>query len=627
MRLLVCAFFLLAGCQPEADPASRGSLLTQTGRLQDPSIDEASGLARSQEHADLLWVINDDGAPVLHAIDNTGAARGKVKLSKASNRDWEDLASFRLSGRSYLLIADIGDNDRKRKDVRLYIVEEPELDQKKARIAWQFDFRYPDGPRDAEAVAVDADKQRVLVLTKWDIPALLYELPLVPKNKKTVVARRLGVVDSLPQPRRLDVENAPITGNWFWQPSGMDINADGSAAVVLTYAGMYYYRRSANESWLAALQKPPLGLGLGRIRNAESIAFSSSSDAAFITTERKHAPLLRVDLSGVRKPAPAVTIMTFNVENLFDNVDDPYKDDKSYLPLDAKQSAEHVAACETIEVERWQDECLNLDWNDDVIEHKLGVLASTIKQVNDGKGADIIALQEVENFAILERLRNEFLADSDYLPAILIEGTDNRGIDVAFLTRLPLAGPATLHPLPADEFPQRAGDTRGVLEATFELPDGSLLTGFAVHFPAPFHPTEMRVLAYNHLNQLRASLPPDRHVFAAGDFNTTSTENAEQDMLDRFVRPYWTVAHELCDDCPGTAYYARDATWSFLDMILFAPASEADSAWAIRDGSVGLANRTAEQLTEAGTPLRYNSVNRVGVSDHWPLQLTLEPRP
>ncbi|MDH3351220.1 MAG: endonuclease/exonuclease/phosphatase family protein, partial [Gammaproteobacteria bacterium] len=349
--------------------------------------------------------------------------------------------------------------------------------------------------------------------------------------------------------------------------------------------------------------------------------------AAFITTERKHAPLLRVDLSGVRKPAPAVTIMTFNVENLFDNVDDPYKDDKSYLPLDAKQSAEHVAACETIEVERWQDECLNLDWNDDVIEHKLGVLASTIKQVNDGKGADIIALQEVENFAILERLRNEFLADSDYLPAILIEGTDNRGIDVAFLTRLPLAGPATLHPLPADEFPQRAGDTRGVLEATFELPDGSLLTGFAVHFPAPFHPTEMRVLAYNHLNQLRASLPPDRHVFAAGDFNTTSTENAEQDMLDRFVRPYWTVAHELCDDCPGTAYYARDATWSFLDMILFAPASEADSAWAIRDGSVGLANRTAEQLTEAGTPLRYNSVNRVGVSDHWPLQLTLEPRP
>ena len=27
-----------------------------------------------------------------------------------------------------------------------------------------------------------------------------------------------------------------------------------------------------------------------------------------------------------------VSVMTFNVENLFDNVDDPGKDDKAYLP-------------------------------------------------------------------------------------------------------------------------------------------------------------------------------------------------------------------------------------------------------------------------------------------------------
>jgi len=628
MRLLVCAFFLLAGCQPAADPPQGRSLLTQTGRLQDPSIDEASGLARSHEHPDLLWVINDDGSPVLHAIDNTGAARGKVKLSKASNRDWEDLASFRLSGRSYLLIADIGDNERKRKDVRLYVVEEPEPDQKKAKIAWQFDFKYPEGPRDAEAIAVDADNQRILVLTKRDIPAVLYELPLVPKkNKKTVVAKRLGVVNSLPQHRRLDVEHAPVTNNWFWQPSGMDINADGSAAVVLTYGGMYFYARSDNESWLAALQKPPLGLGLRKVRNAESITFSSSGDAAFITTERKHAPLLRVDLSGVSKPASAVTLMTFNVENLFDNSDDPAKDDKAYLPIAAKQTAEHIEACNEIEVERWKDQCLTMDWNDEIIDHKLSVLAKTIKQVDNNRGADIIALQEVENIAILERLRTEYLADSDYLPAILIEGTDTRGVDVAFLSRLPLAGPAKLHPLTLEDYPDRAGDTRGVLEATFELPDGSLLTGFSVHFPAPFHPTEMRVLAYDHLNSLRDGLPSDRNVFAAGDFNTTSGEDSEKGMLDRFVRPHWTVAHELCEGCPGTQYYARDDTWSFLDMILFAPAGDADSAWRIADGSVALANRTTEQLSEAGTPLRYDPLGRTGVSDHWPLQLTLEPRP
>jgi hypothetical protein len=460
MRLLVCAFILFAGCQPASDSASSSSLLTEAGRLQDGSIDEASGLARSQRHADVLWVINDDGPPALYAINTTGAALAKVKLSKANNRDWEDLASFRLNDTPYLLIADIGNNDRKRKDVRLYVVEEPELDQKKARIAWEFDFEYPEGRRDAEAIAVDAENERILVLTKRDVPAVLYELPLKPESKKKrVKARRLGVVDSLPQPRRQDVEAAALKNSWYWQPSAMDINADGSAAVILTYDAMYYYARDKGEPWLDAMQKPPLRLRIRKYSNAESIAFSGSGDAAFITTERKHAPLLRVDLSGVPKPVPAVTIMTFNVENLFDNKDDPSKNDETYLSIQAKQAAAHIAGCEKIEVERWKNECLNLDWSDEVIDHKLGVLAETIKQVNDGRGADIIALQEVENLAILERLRTEHLADSGYLPAILIEGTDVRGIDTAFLSKLPLASPAKLHPLILEDYPDRAGDT------------------------------------------------------------------------------------------------------------------------------------------------------------------------
>ena len=80
-------------------------------------------------------------------------------------------------------------------------------------------------------------------------------------------------------------------------------------------------------------------------------------------------------------------------------------------------------------------------------------LADTIRQVNGGRGADIIALQEVENVAILERLRTEYLADLGYLPAILVEGTDTRGIDVAFLSRLPLAGEPHAAPARAPRLP------------------------------------------------------------------------------------------------------------------------------------------------------------------------------
>lgn len=321
----------------------------------------------------------------------------------------------------------------------------------------------------------------------------------------------------------------------------------------------------------------------------------------------------------------AVTIMSFNVQNLFDNKDDPGKDDKAYLPIESKQSPAHNAACAEIEVESWRNECLYLDWSDDTIDLKLSVLAGTIRQVNAGRGADVIAFQEVENQSILNRLRDEYLGDLGYQPAILIEGTDVRGVDVAFLSKLPLAEPPALHPLHLPDFPDRVGDTRGVLQATFALPDGSRLTGFAVHFPAPFHPIEMRIAAYEHLAGLLVALPASHHAFAAGDFNTTRNEDNTSGLLDDYARPHWTLAHDVgCGDCKGSYFYSRDSTWSFLDMIFFSPARGAKSTAQIRGDSVEIANRFPPQVSESGTPERFQSKKGTGVSDHWPLVSTIE---
>jgi len=326
------------------------------------------------------------------------------------------------------------------------------------------------------------------------------------------------------------------------------------------------------------------------------------------------------------KTAPlSVTVMSFNVENLFDNENDPGKDDKAYLPIAAKLEESHIAACNQIEVDRWRDECLFLDWSDAALEFKLRALATTIRQVGNGLGPDIIALQEIENLGVLERLRTEHLASSGYLPAVLIEGNDARGIDVAFLSRLPLLRPPTLHPLVLTDFPDRAADTRGVLQADFVLPDGSTLTGFSVHFPAPFHPTAMRADAYGHLTQLLLSLPDNHHAFAAGDFNTTSREDREMMMLDTWARPFWIVAHDLgCRACKGTQYYARDDSWSFLDMILFREARGGNTTAQIRADSVRIANRNPAQVAPNRTPERFDWAGKKGVSDHWPMVAAIE---
>ncbi len=327
--------------------------------------------------------------------------------------------------------------------------------------------------------------------------------------------------------------------------------------------------------------------------------------------------------AGENETNAAVSIMSFNVENLFDTYDDPGKNDETYLPVSKKQSAAHKQVCAGIEVPKWREECLSLDWNEDVLLRKLSVISQAILQVNDGRGADIIAFQEVENIRVLERLRREFLADGGYLPAVLVEGADLRGIDVAFLSRLPLVGKPALHQIPFTGFPEeRINDTRGILQADFRLPDGSMLTGFAVHFPAPYHPPEMRLQAYAFLNSLRAKLPATHNVFAAGDFNTTSGEVEKLDTLAMRVRPTWQIAHELgCSQCKGTHYYARDDSWSFLDMILWAPAG--DGNWALDPASVAIANNTPEQQTAAGTPKRFVHGEIGGVSDHWPLTVTI----
>lgn len=348
--------------------------------------------------------------------------------------------------------------------------------------------------------------------------------------------------------------------------------------------------------------------------------------AACSSAENEQGPADDVSAVVAESERPRVSIMAFNVENLFDTKDDPGKNDATYLPATTKSDPAHIAACNLIEVDRWRDDCLYLDWSEDALRFKLEQLASTILAYNDGIGPDIIALQEVENIGILDRLRLEYLHSANYGEPVLIEGIDDRGIDVAFLSRLPLVGEPVLHPLDMSAFPDGAQDTRGVLEASFELPGGSILTGFSVHFPAPFHPIEMRWIAYEHLNRVRASVPSDRPVFAAGDFNTPQREKDGTTIMDEMVRPYWTVAHEVgCEGCKGTNYWSRGESWSFLDMILYSPSDA--SGWKLDIDSVDVVTAYADQLNPDGTPKRFDLEGRQGVSDHLPIVMVLELQP
>ena len=207
------------------------------GVVLDPSIDEASGLAASCKNENILWVINDGGnPPVLYAISPDGETVCEFRIEGAQNIDWEDMASFRQDNRDFLMVADVGDNGATREFCSLYVVEEPDIEvvgepvettigtvevaeaiarelvegrlekvpTKKGNslnLSWRMKFRYEDGPRDCEAVAVDPQRHTVLLLSKRTRPPVLYELPLGGGDSESIfIARPIAGLTNIPPP-------------------------------------------------------------------------------------------------------------------------------------------------------------------------------------------------------------------------------------------------------------------------------------------------------------------------------------------------------------------------------------------------------------------------------------------
>ena len=273
------------------------------GNLENSEISEASGIAVSRLNEDVLWIVNDGGhKPNIFAVGMDGTNIGDFRLHNAQNVDWEDLSFFRFGNTSFLLIADVGDNQARRKEYQLYIVPEPEISGGHARIRsvldWEHRIRfvYEDGPQDCESVAVDAQNRTILMLSKRRVPPVLYSLPLMPANKEKLhIAHRITEIKNIPQPTRQDLLEDPKFGRFRSQPTSMDIASDGSAAAILTYKDAYLYRRRPHETWPAVFDRSPQLIVMPGLRQLESLCFGPNAKSIYVTSEQLPAPLYRLD--------------------------------------------------------------------------------------------------------------------------------------------------------------------------------------------------------------------------------------------------------------------------------------------------------------------------------------------
>ncbi|HEY3244774.1 MAG TPA: endonuclease/exonuclease/phosphatase family protein, partial [Phycisphaerae bacterium] len=249
-------------------------------------------------------------------------------------------------------------------------------------------------------------------------------------------------------------------------------------------------------------------------------------------------------------PAPSigrVRIATLNSLNLFDAYDDPYHSDES-TPTKPRSELEHLAA--------------------------------TIRALD----ADVLAMQEVENRGILEQFVRTFLPEMHYGEVVLFEGNDERGIDVAILSRFPV-GPVTSYR--HLKFPRPDGTLasfqRDLLRARIDPPGGEAFDMFVVHLKskrgsragAPTGDPTLNVRLAEALeirkifDELLAA-DPAANFLICGDFNDTF----DSQPVRTIVGSGPTALRSFIDELPPEqrVTYNKEPHRAMIDFILCSPA-------------------------------------------------------
>ena len=274
--VVVAAVFAL-GLVPRPAAGGQAEVLLRIG---DPRVLEASGLAASQRHAGVLWTHNDSGdAARLFAIGRDGRVLATLRFAGVQARDWEAMAVGRDDrGEPALFAGDIGDNLGVWPSVTVYRVAEPARLRDATVRAQRYRLRYPDGPRDAEALLVDPRGNRLYVASKDEAGGSLYQAPAELRGDRVNLLRRVGRVP------------ASVTDGAY--------SPDGRLLVLRDYRAAYVY--AARGGRLATVPLPLQQQG-------ESIAFSADGGSLLVGSEGAGSEVWRVPLPEAAMPAVTTT--------------------------------------------------------------------------------------------------------------------------------------------------------------------------------------------------------------------------------------------------------------------------------------------------------------------------------
>lgn len=216
-----------------ADPATaptcaRFDAPEQVATVQDAALEEISGVVVSVANDGILWTLEDSGnAPVLTALDASGATRGTITLEGVRAVDWEGLGIGPCAQGTCLVVGDVGDNALARDTVQVLRVPEPAVGAEPfalTAVPEVVTARYPGGTaHNVEGVTVTPGGDAWMVTKRVDGTADVFAL----RDWDTTRTVEMEVVATL------DVGAAAATA--------ADLSADGRTLFVRTYTALWTY--------------------------------------------------------------------------------------------------------------------------------------------------------------------------------------------------------------------------------------------------------------------------------------------------------------------------------------------------------------------------------------------------
>jgi hypothetical protein len=292
LAVLSLALALAAATTPPlaaaAGPCSRYAAKAERTGTSPDALPELSGMVASRRHPGVYWAHNDsnnDGT--LFAIDVTGKVLARFPLRGLRPRDAEDVAVGPCAAgerRTCIYLADTGDNLLRRSGVWIGRIPEPDALVARPLTVAADAFRYPDGPRNTEALLVDPRSARLYVITK-SVDGL-GEVFRVDGLEDGKIGRAVPLA-TLPAPAAL----ARLT-------TAADQHANGERILLRTYSGVWELRRPGARSLEEVFAASPVQVTSAAQMQGEDVTYTADGRGYVLAAEGKGSPIYRVGCAG-----------------------------------------------------------------------------------------------------------------------------------------------------------------------------------------------------------------------------------------------------------------------------------------------------------------------------------------